>query len=77
MKMRRDVMQMEDETQKARRPRSFCLQGISGTSLTSTMIRGILPRQTRMVSSFVLFLDEYAFVPPSYRRRGARSLSVL
>lgn len=40
-------MRIKSETQKARRPRSLCFQGISGTSPTSTMTRDTPLKQTR------------------------------
>ncbi|OAD57709.1 Acid sphingomyelinase-like phosphodiesterase 3a [Eufriesea mexicana] len=48
-------MQIEAETQKARRPRSLCFQGISGTSPTSTMTQDTPPRRTQRPLSIFLF----------------------
>lgn len=56
-------MRIKSETQKARRPRSLCFQGISGTSPTSTMTRDTPLKQTRRPVSTHPLLSPRVFAP--------------
>lgn len=67
-------MRIKSETQKARRPRSLCFQGISGTSPTSTMTRDTPLKQTRrpvsiphpFISSRLCLYPLPLFFPPPF-----------
>lgn len=60
-------MRIKSETQKARRPRSLCFQGISGTSPTSTMTRDTPLKQTRRPVSTRPFISPRLCFSSSYR----------
>lgn len=60
-------MRIKSETQKARRPRSLCFQGISGTSPTSTMTRDTPLKQTRRPVSTRPFISPRLCFSSPYR----------